>query len=120
MVVTATWGVGYFLKTSTRVDSQLLYACRVSLKYMAAGLREVQLSYAIGVARPVSILRKHLVPGKVDDERLLELRKRIFELTPLGLFRHLILATLPSERGGRFYQDVAAYGHFKRTDLDPS
>jgi len=79
---------------------------------VAAGLAskcEVQLSYAIGVARPVSILVETFGTGKVDDERLLELVKQHFELRPAGI-QAFNLQSLPSERGGRFYQDVAAYG----------
>jgi len=85
---------------------------------VAAGLAskcEVQLSYAIGVARPVSILVETFGTGKVDDERLLELVKQHFELRPAGIIQAFNLQSLPSERGGRFYQDVAAYGHFNRS-----
>jgi len=69
---------------------------------MAAGLAskcEVQLSYAIGVARPVSILVETFGTGKVDDERLLELVKQHFELRPAGIIQAFNLQSLPSERG---------------------
>jgi S-adenosylmethionine synthetase len=56
--------------------------------------------------------------GKVDDDRLLEVVKEHFELRPAGIIQAFNLQNLPGERGGRFYQDVAAYGHFGRTDLD--
>ena len=56
--------------------------------------------------------------GKVDDEILLELVKDNFELRPAGIIHSFNLRNLPSERGGRFYQDVAAYGHLGRNDLD--
>ena len=56
--------------------------------------------------------------GKVDEEILLELIKQNFELRPAGIIHTFNLRNLPSERGGRFYQDVAAYGHFGRNDLD--
>ena len=56
--------------------------------------------------------------GKVDDEQLLELVKQHFELRPAGIIQSFNLQLLPSIRNGRFYQDVAAYGHFGRTDLD--
>jgi S-adenosylmethionine synthetase len=56
--------------------------------------------------------------GKIDDERLLELVKQHFELRPAGIIQEFNLNRLPGDRGGRFYQDVAAYGHFGRTDLD--
>ncbi len=109
-------------KDPTKVDRSAAYACRyVAKNIVAAGLAEkceVQLSYAIGVARPVSILVETFGTGKVDDDRLLELVKEHFELRPLGIIHAFNLRQLPGERGGRFYQDVAAYGHFGRTDLD--
>lgn len=109
-------------KDPTKVDRSAAYACRyVAKNIVAAGLAqkcEVQLSYAIGVARPVSILVETFGTGKIDDDRLLDLVKRHFELRPAGIIRAFGLTNLPSERGGRFYQDVAAYGHFGRSDLD--
>jgi S-adenosylmethionine synthetase len=109
-------------KDPTKVDRSAAYASRYMAKnIVAAGLAdkcEVQLSYAIGVARPVSIMVDTFGTGKIDDERLLELVKDIFELRPAGIIETFNLRYLPSERGGRFYQDVAAYGHFGRTDLD--
>ncbi|PIG94801.1 methionine adenosyltransferase [Gloeocapsopsis sp. IPPAS B-1203] len=109
-------------KDPTKVDRSAAYACRyVAKNIVAAGLAEkceVQLSYAIGVARPVSILVETFGTGKVEEDRLLELVKQHFELRPAGIIHAFNLQKLPSERGGRFYQDVAAYGHFGRTDLD--
>jgi S-adenosylmethionine synthetase len=109
-------------KDPTKVDRSAAYACRyVAKNIVAAGLAdkcEVQLSYAIGVARPVSILVETFGTGKVDDDRLLELVKQHFELRPAGIIQAFNLQCLPSERGGRFYQDIAAYGHFGRTDLE--
>jgi len=109
-------------KDPTKVDRSAAYACRyVAKNIVAAGLAEkceVQLSYAIGVARPVSILVETFGTGKVDDDRLLELVKQHFELRPAGIIQAFNLCRLPGERNGRFYQDVAAYGHFGRTDLD--
>ncbi|TFI52480.1 methionine adenosyltransferase [Mastigocladus laminosus UU774] len=109
-------------KDPTKVDRSAAYACRYAAKnIVAAGLAEkceVQLSYAIGVARPVSILVETFGTGKVDDETLLQLITDHFELRPAGIIHSFNLRNLPSERGGRFYQDVAAYGHFGRTDLD--
>lgn len=109
-------------KDPTKVDRSAAYACRyVAKNIVAAGLAEkceVQLSYAIGVARPVSILVETFGTGKVDDDRLLELVKQHFELRPAGIIHAFGLRQLPGERGGRFYQDVAAYGHFGRTDLE--
>lgn len=109
-------------KDPTKVDRSAAYACRyVAKNIVAAGLAEkceVQLSYAIGVAKPVSILVETFGTGKIDDERLLELVKQHFELRPAGIIRNFNLTKLPAERGGRFYQDVAAYGHMGREDLD--
>lgn len=109
-------------KDPTKVDRSAAYACRyVAKNIVAAGLAEkceVQVSYAIGVARPVSIFVDTFGTGKVEDERLLELVKQHFELRPAGIIQAFNLRHLPAERGGRFYQDVAAYGHFGRTDLD--
>lgn len=109
-------------KDPTKVDRSAAYAARyVAKNIVAAGLAakcEVQLSYAIGVARPVSIFLDTFGTGKVDDTTLLELVKENFELRPAGIIHSFNLRNLPSERGGRFYQDVAAYGHFGRNDLD--
>ncbi len=109
-------------KDPTKVDRSAAYAARyVAKNIVAAGLAEkceVQLSYAIGVARPVSIFLDTFGTGKVDDDILLELVKKHFELRPAGIIHTFNLRNLPSGRGGRFYQDVAAYGHFGRADLD--
>lgn len=109
-------------KDPTKVDRSAAYACRyVAKNIVAAGLAdkcEVQLSYAIGVARPVSILIETFGTGKVDEDRLLQVVQENFELRPAGLIQTFGLTKLPGERGGRFYQDVAAYGHFGRSDLD--
>ncbi|TVQ56872.1 MAG: methionine adenosyltransferase [Spirulina sp. DLM2.Bin59] len=109
-------------KDPTKVDRSAAYACRyVAKNIVAAGLAakcEVQVSYAIGVARPVSILVDTFGTGQVDEDILLDLVKRNFELRPAGIIQAFNLRKLPAERGGRFYQDVAAYGHMGRTDLD--
>ncbi|HEY9725984.1 MAG TPA: methionine adenosyltransferase [Chroococcales cyanobacterium] len=109
-------------KDPTKVDRSAAYACRyVAKNIVAAGLAEkceVQLSYAIGVARPVSILVDTFGTGKIPEARLLELVKQHFELRPAGIIQTFNLRRLPAERGGRFYQDIAAYGHFGRPELD--
>ena len=109
-------------KDPTKVDRSAAYACRhVAKNIVAAGLAEkceVQISYAIGVARPVSIMLETFGTGKLDDDRLLEIAKDHFELRPAGIIQTFNLCKLPAERNGRFYQDVAAYGHFGRSDLD--
>ncbi|MEQ8971715.1 MAG: methionine adenosyltransferase [Coleofasciculus sp. C1-SOL-03] len=109
-------------KDPTKVDRSAAYACRyVAKNIVAAGLAEkceVQLSYAIGVARPVSIMVETFGTGKVEEEKLLELVQQHFELRPAGIIQSFNLLELPKLRGGRFYQDVAAYGHFGRPNLD--
>ncbi|MBZ8179412.1 methionine adenosyltransferase [Oscillatoria salina] len=109
-------------KDPTKVDRSAAYACRhVAKNIVAAGLAEkceVQLSYAIGVARPVSIMIETFGTNKIDEEELLELVKNNFELRPAGIIQEFNLRRLPAENGGYFYQNVAAYGHFGRTDLD--
>jgi S-adenosylmethionine synthetase len=109
-------------KDPTKVDRSAAYACRYMAKnIVAAGLAEkceVQVSYAIGVARPVSIMVETFGTAKIAEERLLELAKQHFELRPAGIIQAFNLRRLPAERGGRFYQNIAAYGHFGRNDLD--
>ncbi len=109
-------------KDPTKVDRTAAYACRyIAKNLVAAGLAdkcEVQLSYAIGVAKPVSIFVETFDTGKLPQADLLALIEQNFELRPAGLIHAFNLQFLPHERSGRFYQDVAAYGHFGRTDLD--
>jgi len=109
-------------KDPTKVDRSASYACRyVAKNIVAAGLAEkceVQVSYAIGVARPMSIMLETFGTGKVDEEKLLEAVKENFDLRPAGIIQMFNLRNLPAERNGRFYQDVAAYGHLGRSDLD--
>lgn len=109
-------------KDPTKVDRSAAYACRYMAKnIVAAGLAEkceVQVSYAIGVARPVSIMLETFGTAKIPEEQLLELAKQHFELRPAGIIQAFNLRRLPAERGGRFYQNIAAYGHFGRNDLD--
>lgn len=109
-------------KDPTKVDRSAAYACRyVAKNIVAAGLAEkceVQLSYAIGVARPVSLLIETFGTAKVDEQKLLQVVQDNFELRPAGMIQTFNLQNLPAERGGRFFQEVAAYGHLGRTDLD--
>ena len=109
-------------KDPTKVDRSAAYAARyVAKNIIAAGLAtkcEVQLSYAIGVARPMSIMIETFNTGKLTEAQLLELVNQHFELRPAGIIQTFNLRGLPGERGGRFYQDVAAYGHFGRSDLE--
>lgn len=109
-------------KDPTKVDRSAAYAARyVAKNIIAAGLAtkcEVQLSYAIGVARPMSIMVETFGTSKLTEDQLLELVNQHFELRPAGIIQTFNLRGLPGDRGGRFYQDVAAYGHFGRPDLE--
>ncbi len=109
-------------KDPTKVDRSASYACRyVAKNIVAAGLAdkcEVQVSYAIGVARPVSVFVETFGTAKVDEEIILDAINKHFELRPAGIIQTFDLRTLPGSRNGRFYQEVAAYGHFGRNDLD--
>jgi S-adenosylmethionine synthetase len=109
-------------KDPTKVDRSACYACRyVAKNIVAAGLAdkcEVQVSYAIGVARPTSIFIETFGTAKIEEAKLLEIVRQYFELRPAGIIQTLNLRDLPKARGGRFYQDVAAYGHFGRSDLN--
>ena len=78
---------------------------------------EVQLSYAIGVAKPISILVDSFGTGKISDDELTKLVQDQFDLRPGAIIKTFNLQNLPSIRGGRFYRDTAAYGHFGRTDI---
>ena len=78
---------------------------------------EVQLSYAIGVAKPVSILVESYGTGIVSDDELTQIVQEQFDLRPGAIIKSFNLRELPGLRGGRFYRDIAAYGHFGRTDI---
>lgn len=109
-------------KDPTKVDRSAAYAARyVAKALVAAGLArkvEVQLSYAIGVAKPVSILVESFGTGRLDNDSLTALVQEHFDLRPGAIIEIFNLRDLPQQRGGRFYQDVAAYGHFGRSDLN--
>ncbi|AFY28779.1 methionine adenosyltransferase [Cyanobium gracile] len=109
-------------KDPTKVDRSAAYAARyVAKALVASGLAhkaEVQLSYAIGVARPVSILVESFGTGALSNADLTALVQEHFDLRPGAIIAAFGLRELPQQRGGRFYQDVAAYGHFGRKDLD--
>ncbi len=108
-------------KDPTKVDRSAAYAARfVAKALVAANLAkkvEVQLSYAIGVAKPVSILVESYGTGKVSDAKLTQIVQEKFDLRPGAIIKSFNLQELPGIRGGRFYRDIAAYGHFGRTDI---
>lgn len=102
-------------KDCTKVDRSAAYAARyVAKNIVAAGLAdkcEIQLSYAIGVARPTSIMVDTFGTGKVSDDRLVEIIRENFDLRPAGIIKMLDLRR-------PIYKQTAAYGHFGRNDLD--
>lgn len=104
-------------KDPTKVDRSAAYAARyVAKNIVAAGLAdkcEVQFAYAIGVARPVSVMVDTFGTGKVSDDKLAEIVNKVFDLRPAAIIRDLDLKK-------PIYRKVAAYGHFGRTDLDLS
>ena len=109
-------------KDPTKVDRSAAYAARfVAKALVAAGLArkaEVQLSYAIGVAKPVSILVESFGTSSHSNDELTELVNANFDLRPGAIIENFKLRNLPQQHGGRFYRDVAAYGHFGRSDLN--
>ena len=108
-------------KDPTKVDRSAAYAARFVAKALVASNLakkvEVQLSYAIGVAKPISILVDSFGTGKISDAELTQLVQDQFDLRPGAIIKSFNLQNLPSTRGGRFYRDTAAYGHFGRTDI---
>lgn len=102
-------------KDCTKVDRSAAYAARyVAKNIVAAGLAdqcEIQLSYAIGVAHPTSIMVETEGTGKVSDEKLVEIIRENFDLRPAGIIKMLDLRR-------PIYKQTAAYGHFGRTDID--
>lgn len=102
-------------KDPTKVDRSAAYAARyVAKNIVAAGLAdrcEVQLAYAIGVAKPVSIAIDTFGTGTVEESKLVEWVRELFDLRPAGIIRMLDLRR-------PIYKQTAAYGHFGRTDLD--
>jgi len=102
-------------KDCTKVDRSAAYAARyVAKNIVAAGLAdkcEIQLSYAIGVAHPTSIMVDTFGTGKLSDEKLVEIVRENFDLRPAGIIKMLDLRR-------PIYKQTAAYGHFGRNDLD--
>lgn len=109
-------------KDPTKVDRSAAYAARYAAKNLvASGLAskcEIQLSYAIGVAKPTSINVNSFGTGKFSDEILEDIVEEIFDFRPYSINRTFNLKNQPKLRGGRFFQDLAAYGHFGRDELD--
>jgi len=102
-------------KDPTKVDRSAAYAARwVAKNLVAAGVAdklEIQLAYAIGVAKPVSIEIETFGTGKLEEDKLIEVVQKVFDLRPGAIIRDLGLKR-------PIYKQVAAYGHFGRTDVD--
>jgi S-adenosylmethionine synthetase len=102
-------------KDPTKVDRSASYATRhVAKNIVAAGLAskcEVQVAYAIGVAKPVSVLVETFGTGKIADEKISEIVLKVFDLRPAAIIRDLDLRK-------PIYRQLAAYGHMGRTDID--
>ena len=102
-------------KDCTKVDRSASYAARyVAKNIVAAGLAdrcEVQLSYAIGVAEPTSVMLDTFGTGKLSDNELTQIVRKVFDLRPGGIIKMLDLRR-------PIYKQTAAYGHFGRTDVD--
>ena len=102
-------------KDPTKVDRSASYAARYAAKnVVAAGIAdkcEIQLAYAIGVAKPVSIMADTFGTGKITDDEIANLIEKNFDLRPAAIIRDLDLRR-------PIYRQVAAYGHFGRTDID--
>ena len=102
-------------KDPTKVDRSAAYAARyVAKNIVAAGLAskcEVQLAYAIGVAKPVSVLVETFGTGKIDSEKLSEIVNKVFDLRPAAIIDTLKLRA-------PIYSQLSAYGHVGREDLD--
>ncbi|WP_315074402.1 methionine adenosyltransferase [uncultured Clostridium sp.] len=101
-------------KDPTKVDRSAAYAARwVAKNLVAAGVAdklEIQLAYAIGVAKPVSIEVETFGTGKVDEDKIVEIVEKVFDLRPGAIIRDLDLRR-------PIYKQTAAYGHFGRNDL---
>lgn len=102
-------------KDCTKVDRSAAYAARyVAKNIVAAGIAEkceIQLSYAIGVAHPTSVMVDTFGTGKLDDEKIVEIIRKEFDLRPAGIIKMLDLRR-------PIYKQTAAYGHFGRTDVE--
>jgi len=109
-------------KDPVRIDRVGAYAARYAAKnVVAANLAdecEVQLSYSIGLSRPVSVQVETFGTGKIPDEEITVILEKHFDFRLAGILKQFNLRFLPSLRKGGFYRKLAAYGHMGRTDID--
>jgi S-adenosylmethionine synthetase len=109
-------------KDPTRVDRIGAYAARYAAKNVVAAQLakecEVQLSYSMGLAQPVSIQVETFGTGEIPDEQIASLLKSNFDFRPAGIVKHFRLRRLPEETEDGFFRQLAAYGHVGRSDID--
>lgn len=109
-------------KDPTKVDRSAAYAARyVAKNIVAAKLAskcEVEVAYAIGVAKPVSVMVDTFGTGKISDDEIQQLIEDNFDLSPAAIINNFDLRNLPAKNNGKFYQKLAAYGHMGRTDFE--
>jgi S-adenosylmethionine synthetase len=109
-------------KDPTKVDRSAAYAARyVAKNIVAAGLAdkcEIQIAYAIGMSKPVSVMVETFGTGKISEENIEELVKKHFDLRPAAIINKFQLRKLSAKNKGEFYCKLAAYGHMGRTDLE--
>jgi S-adenosylmethionine synthetase len=128
---TAADGYGEFSRNSaaaqsgkdpSRIDRVASYAARHAAKHVvAAGLAdraEVQLSYSIGLAKPVSVVVQTFGTGEIEDQALSTRVREMFDFRPAAIVQRFGLRTLPARRQGVFYRNLASYGQVGREDLD--
>lgn len=108
-------------KDPTKVDRSAAYAARwVAKNIVKAGLAqkcEIELAYAIGKSKPVSILVDTFNTGRIPDEELAQIVSETFDLRPAAIIKQFDLRNLPLKNNGKFYQKLAAYGHVGREDF---
>jgi len=104
------------------VDRSAAYAARYVAKSIVkaklAKKAEVQLSYAIGVAKPISILVETFDTSVISQTNLTDLIRNHFDLRPAAIIKEFNLRNLPKKMGGKFFRKTASYGHFGRRDLE--
>jgi S-adenosylmethionine synthetase len=109
-------------KDPSRLDRSAAYAARhIASNVVASGLAtecELMLSYAIGQAEPTTVFARTFGRGRLSNEQLSAIIREVFDLRPGAIARRFRLWTLPRERGGRFYRELAVGGQVGRTDLD--
>jgi S-adenosylmethionine synthetase len=109
-------------KDPIRIDRVAAYAARYAAKNIVAAKLanecEIMLSYSVGLTKPVTFNIETFGTGKYDDNKILEIVKNHFDFRLGGILKKFNLRHLPAEHSGRFFQQLATYGHMGRQDLD--